>query len=178
MSNSQISRKNARSRQPIGWRALWPVWTICTLLLLYGVVVFVGDHWADLPHRSDTPVVVLAEGQDVHLDSRNLGTSQLHLFEAKASGQKVKFIVERSSDKVVHVAVASCSACYRNQNSHYAKNGTMMCGQCKEAMDFESRGRQTGTDRCALVELPHTEADGEVAVLARDVFALVAKIPQ
>ena len=44
MSNSQISRKNARSRQPIGWRALWPVWTICTLLLLYGVVVFVGDH--------------------------------------------------------------------------------------------------------------------------------------
>ena len=178
MSNSRISRKRARSSLNGGWRTLWPVWTLFTVLLLYGVGVFVGDHWAELPHKGDTPVISLAEDQDVHIDSHHLRSDQLHLFEAKASGQRAKFIIERTPDSVVHVALASCSACYRNRNSHYARKGTMICGQCKETMDFEAKGRQPRTDHCSLVEVSHTESDGGVAVLARDVLAQAAKIPQ
>jgi uncharacterized membrane protein len=151
---------------------------MCTLLLLFAAYVLVGEYRADLPQKSDTPVVALAEGQNVHIDSRKLGSGQQHLFEAKATGQDVKFIVERTPDQVVHVAVASCSSCYRNRKSHYARNGKLICGQCKEAMDFESKGRQARTDHCALVEVPHSESDGEVAVLVRDVVAQTAKLPQ
>jgi Membrane iron-sulfur containing protein FtrD-like len=107
-----------------------------------------------------------------------LRSPQLRLFETSASGQKVKFIVQRTPDQIVHVAVASCRACYRNRDSHYALNGEMICGQCKEAMDFESKVQKARTNHCALVEVPHTESGGDVAVLVRDVFAQAAMLPQ
>jgi uncharacterized membrane protein len=178
MSNHPITRKHPRSRHNGDWYVLWPVWAICTILLIFAVFVFVREYREDLPQKSDIAVVALGEGQNLHLDPRKLSSPQLHLFEASGAGQKVKFLVQRTPDQIVHVAVASCKACYRNRDSHYARNGEMFCGKCKEAMIFESKGRPASTDHCALVEVPHAESDGDVAILVRDVFAQVAKLPQ
>jgi hypothetical protein len=87
---------------------------------------------------------------------------QLHLFEARASGQKVKFIVERTQDKTAHVALASCRICYRSRDRHYAKNGQMMWGECNGPMAFESKDRKTGTNSCTLAEIPHKETDRDI----------------
>ena len=81
-------------------------------------------------------------------------------YEASASGQKVKFVVQRAQDKVVHVALASCSACYRSKNPHYALNGKMMCGKCKDAMDFALKGQKADVNHCTnnLFNLPDTHS--------------------
>ena len=62
-------------------------------LLLFAVFIFVREYRADLPQKSDIAVVALGDGQNLHLDPRNLSSPQLHLFEAGASGKKVKFMV-------------------------------------------------------------------------------------
>ena len=178
MSNHPITRKHPKSSHNGDWNVLWPVWALCTILLAFGIFVIVRQYREDLPQKSDIPVVALGEGQNLHLDPRSLSSPQLHLFEASASGQKVKFIVQRTPDQIVHVAVASCRACYKNRNSHYAKNGEMICGKCEEAMDFESKERQARTNHCALVGIPHSESDHDVAVLVRDVLAEAAKLSQ
>jgi uncharacterized membrane protein len=146
--------------------------------VLFAVFVFVREYREDLPQKSDVSVVALAEGQNLHLDQRNLSSPQLHLFEASTSGQKVKFLVQRTPDQIVHVAVASCRACYKNRSSHYAKNGEMICGKCEHSMNFESKGQQANTNHCALVEIPHSESDHDVAVLVRDVLAEAARLSQ
>src|ERR1035438_2067687 len=166
MSNHPITHKHPKSSHKGDWKVLWPVWALCTILLAYGIFVIVRQYREDLPQKSDIPVVALGEGQNLHLDPRNLSSSQLHLFEASASGQKVKFIVHRTPDQIVHVAVASCRACYKSQSLHYARNGVMVCGKCEHSMNFESKGRQANTNHCALVEIPHTESDRDVAVLS------------
>lgn len=124
------------------------------------------------------PVMALGEGQDLHLDPSKLSTQQLHLFEANVSGKKVRFIVQRTSDKIVHVALASCKACYHNHNSYYAKNGQMICGECKGAIVFESKGQKADPNHCALAEISHLETDRELTVSSRVVLAEAAKLPQ
>lgn len=132
----------------------------------------------ELPKKSDIPVVVVSEGHDLHLESSKLRSGELHLFEVSTSGEKVRVAVERSGGGTTHVALASCRACYKNRDHHYAEKGKMMCGKCSTPMKFESNGQKADTNSCALVELPHTEKDGNIAVLARDVLALVHRLPQ
>jgi len=178
MSNHGINRKHPRPSRHGDWHLLWPVWAICTILLLFGAFVIVREYREDSPQKSDIPAIALFEGQNLHLDQNKLRSTQLHLFEVNAAGKAVKFIVQRTPDQIVHVALASCKACYRNRDAHYARNGEMICGQCKESMDFESKGRQPRANHCALVEVPHEESNGDVAVLARDVLAQAAKQPK
>jgi uncharacterized membrane protein len=178
MSNHRISRKHPKPGHRGDWHVFWPVLALCTVLLLFGAFVIVWQYREDSPKKSDIPVIALSEGQNLHLDQSKLRSSQLHLFEASASGQRVKFIVQRTPDQIVHVALASCKACYRNRDTHYARNGDMICGKCREAMEFEAKGRPVSTTHCALVDVPHTESDSEVAVLVRDVLAQAAKLPQ
>src|ERR1035441_10432631 len=178
MSNHQVGRNHERSSRGSKWYVLWPVWALCAIVLLFGVFVTVREYQEDLPQKSDIPVVALAEGENLHLDSNTLVSRRLHLFEASGSGQKVRFLVQRTPDHSVRVAVASCMACYRNRDSHYAKNGEMICGKCKEAMTFESNGERVTTNHCALVEIPHAETGRELTVLVRDVLAEAAKLSQ
>jgi uncharacterized membrane protein len=136
----------------------------------------VSRYRSERPQKSDIPVIAL--GRDLHLDPRELSTQQLHLFKVSVSGKKAEFIVRRTPDEVIHVALASCKACYRNHNSHYAKNGEMICGECKGAMFFESKGQKGDPNHCALAELPHSETDRELIVSSRVVLAETAKLPQ
>jgi uncharacterized membrane protein len=135
-------------------------------------------YWVERPPKNDITIVALGEGQDLHLDPIKLSSKQLHLFEASASGQKVKFIVQRTPDKIVHVALASCKACYRKRDSHYARNGEMICGECKGAMIFESKGQKVDMNHCALAEIPHSETDRDMTVSVRDVLAQAATLAQ
>jgi len=178
MSNHRISLNRRKPSLRADWHVLWPVWAICSILLLFAVFVMVWEYRSDLPQKSDIPVVALGEGRDLHLDASKLSSSQLHLFEVRASGQKVKFIVERTQDNVVHAALASCKTCYRSRDRHYAAQRKMMCGECNMPMNFVSQGKQTSTNSCALVEIPHTETGRDITVLARDVLAQAAKQPQ
>jgi hypothetical protein len=102
----------------------------------------------------------------------------MHLFEVSASGQKVLFLVQQTEGKGVHVALASCRACYHNRDSHYARKGQMMCGKCKEPMAFESGSQQATRNGCALPEIHHTETDRKVTVLTNDVLAQAATAVQ
>lgn len=178
MSHHRIKRVQSVSNSRGAWYVLWPVWAICTFFLLLGVLVVVQEYRAELPKKNDTPVIAVSEDQDLHLDTSKLNSRELHLFEVSSSGKKVKIAVQRTEDKSVHVALASCRACYRNRDHHYAKQGQMMCGKCNGPMKFESKDQTADTNSCALVELPHTEKDGNIAVLARDVLAEVQKLPQ
>ncbi len=176
MSHHRIKRVQSVSSSRGAWYVLWPVWAICTFFLLLGVFFVVQEYRAGLPKKSDVHVIAMSEGQDLNLDSSKLNSRDLHLFEVSSSGEKVKIAVQRTDDRTVRVALASCRACYRNRDHHYAKQGQMMCGKCDGPMKFESKDQKAGTNSCALVEIPHTEKDGNIAVSAREVLAQAQKL--
>lgn len=178
MSNQRIRIHRSAFANKSDWYVTWPIWVPCAILLLFGVFVVARVYWVERPPKNDTPMVALAEGQDLHLDPSKLSPRQLHIFEARALGQKVKFLVQCTPDKIVHVALASCKACYRKRDSHYARNGQMFCGECKGAMIFESKGQKVDTNHCALAEIPHSETDRDMTVSVRDVFAKAATLAQ
>lgn len=178
MRKHWIQAKHPAKPHRSDWHALWPVWALCAVLLLFVGIGIFRVYRAGLPQKSDIPVLALGDSRILHLDPGKLGLSQLHLFEASASGQKVKFIVERTQEKTVHVALASCRACYHSQNPPYARKGEMVCGQCRQAMGFETKDQNVGPTSCVLSEIPHTETERDVGVLARDVVAQAAKLPK
>lgn len=178
MSNHRIKRSQSVSNSRGALYVLWPVWAICAFLLLLCVVVVVREYRADLPKKSDIHVIAVSEGQDLHLGSNKLDSRDLHLFEVSSSGEKVKIAVQRTDDRTVHVALASCRACYRNRDHHYAKQGQMMCGKCSMTMKFESKNQKADTNSCALVEVPHTEKEGDITVSTGDVLAQAQRLPQ
>ena len=171
MSNHRIKVSHLKMHERRGWYMFWPLCLITAFLLLPISFNLVGEYLANRPRRSDVASVELGSGQNLHLDKSKLQNGQIHLFEASASGKKLLFLVQQTQDKVVHVALASCKACYHNRDSHYAKKGQMMCGKCKEPMTFESGSRQPNKNGCALLEIHHTETDREVTVLTNDVLA-------
>lgn len=177
MSNHRIRRVHPRSSLRGGRYVLWPVWAVGSITLLFGVFLLVREYRAKLPKKSDIPVVALGEGQDLHLDASKSSLRQLHLFEVSAMGKKAKVVVQQTDDKTVHVALASCRACYRNRDRHYAKQEQMICGKCNMPMNFESKDRKASTNSCTLVEIPHMESNGNISVLTRDVLAQAANKP-
>ena len=177
MSNRRIKRVQSVLSSRGAWHVLWPVWTICGVLLSFGVFVVVRQYLMELPKKSDIPVVAVSDARNLHMETSKLSSGQLHLFEISTSGEKVTLAVQRAGDGTVHVALASCRACYRNRDHHYAEKGKMMCGKCGGPMNFESKHEKPDTNSCALVEIPHRETNGDVAVLTRDVIAQVGKLP-
>ena len=178
MSHHRIKRVQPVSNSRGAWYVPWPVWAICMFLLLVGVVAVVQEYRAELPKRGDINVIAVSAGKDLRLDASKLNSRDLHLFEVSSSGKKVKIVVQRTDDKTVHVALASCRACFRNRDHHYAKQGQMICGKCNGPMKFESKNRMADTNSCALVEIPHTETNGDLAVVTRDVIAQTERLPQ
>jgi hypothetical protein len=174
MSNHRIKVNHPRMHERRDWYMFWPLCVITAFLLLPISFNLVGEHLANRPQRSDVQSVALGPGQDLHLDKSRLQNGQIHLFEASTSGQKLLFLVQQTQNRVVHVALASCKACYHNRDSHYAEKGQMMCGKCKERMTFEPATQQATKTSCALPEIRHKETDHEVTVLTSDVLAQTA----
>ncbi len=174
MSNHRIKVNHPRMHERRDWYMFWPLCLITAVLLVPVSFNLVSEYLANRPKHSDIAPVFLGDGQDLHLAKSNLQTGQMHLFETSASGQKLLFLVQQTQDKVMHVALASCKACYHNRDSHYARKSQMMCGKCKEPMTFESASQQATRTSCALPEIHHKETDHEVTVLTSDVLAQAA----
>src|ERR1017187_1305670 len=171
MNSHGISVRHPKTHERGNWHLFWPVCAIAALLLLRVAYGIVTEYRASLSQKSDTPTVPLGDGRDLHLDKSKLQKGQLHMFEASALGQKVVFLIQQTHDNTIHVALASCKACYHNRDSHYARKGEMICGKCKGPMTFESNRQPDSTNSCALPEIPHRETGREVTVLPRDVLA-------
>jgi len=120
------------------WYSFWPLWLLFGGPVILLAVVMIQEYRAEGPQKSDTPAVVLAAGQDLHLDPAKLRPMELHLFEANASGQKLGFIVRRTQDNTVHVSLATCRVCLRSKNPHYVRKNEMMCGECNMPMRSET----------------------------------------
>lgn len=176
MSHSRINQKPSKTYRRADWYTFWPVWVLCAVLISFCAIGFVKVYLAERPQKSDVTVVSVGAGQDLHLDMGELSPGKLHLYEVSSPRQTVKFVVQQTQDKTVHVALATCKVCYRSKNPHYVRNGKMICGKCKEAMDYESKGQKNSVNGCILPEIPHTEENGQQTVLAQDVFDQASKL--
>ena len=170
MSNRRILTKRSGQRSSRIWRVLWPVWLIVAAISsVYGYIVL-RDYLDNRPHQSDVQVKTLERNENLHLDREALTAGRLHLFEANLDGKRVKFVVQRTDERTVHVALASCRNCYKSRDSHYAKKGLMICSRCRHAMAFEDKGAIK--DGCAMPEIPQTEEGEKVFVSSRDVIRI------
>lgn len=170
MGHSRIKPKPSKAPRRYGWRETWPVWALGGFFFLIIAVCLIQAYRVYGPQKSDVLVVALKPSQDLHLDAETLKPMQLHLFEANASGKKVRFIVERTQDNVIHVSLASCRVCYRSRDRHYVQKGEMICGECNGPMQFEGKNQKTPANTCALAEIPHKEIGRDLVVSVRDVI--------
>ena len=175
MGHTRTKPKHAATQQH-HWYSYWPLWLLFGGPAVLVTVIVIQEYRAEGPQKSDTPAVVLAAGQDLHLDPTKLKRSELHLFETNVSGQKVKFVVRRTQDNAVHVSLATCRACLRSKNPHYVRKNEMMCGECNMPMRSEKEKDVPADSRCTLPEIPHKETAGDITVLIRDVLAQAAKV--
>jgi hypothetical protein len=125
----------------------------------------------DLPERSDVYVKALGPDQDLRVEISSLNSDELHIFQAAVAGRKVSFVVKRTHDNIVHVAVATCRSCSRSAKLAYARKGEYYCGECKRTKRFESRSGGDASENCAMPEIPHSESNGILTVRASDVKA-------
>ena len=176
MSRSRINLKRSKTYHRADWYTFWPVWALCAVLISFCIIGFVEVYLAERPQKSDVPVVSVGAGQDLHLGMGDLSSGKLHLYEVRSPGRRVKFVVQQTTDKTVHVALATCKACYRSENSHYVLDGKMMCSKCRHAMDFALSGEENYANQCKLSEISHTEENRQVTILERDVFDQASKL--
>lgn len=170
MSHHRIKPKSDISLRK-NWRVFWPVLAVLAVPLLITVLVMVATFWAGHPQK-------LAANRDLQLDVVKLRVNQLHLFETSVSGEKVRFVVERTPDNTVHVAVAACKFCYRERRSNRVQDGVVLCARCNGSMNFESTKAGGHANSCDLSEIPHQETTRTITVLARDIAQTVTKLAQ
>jgi uncharacterized membrane protein len=125
----------------------------------------------DLSQRDDVPETELAAGQDLRIALDHLVAGRLYLFSyPDDQGRRIRFVVQRTSEGTVHTNMASCQACYRSAHPHYAHNGQMICGMCKQPMHSpDEEGLTLEQKQCPLVSLQHSMRDNEVVVSAQSV---------
>jgi uncharacterized membrane protein len=178
MSHSRTNSNRSKTNHCVRWNTFWPVWAVCAALISFCISGYVEVYFAERPQKSDIPVVSIGPGQDLRLDMGELSPGKLHLYEVSYKARRVQLVVQRTQDNAVHVALATCRACYRSKNPHYVRNGVMMCGKCETAMYYGSKLQRKGVNGCVLPEIPHTEGNGKVTILARDVFDQASQLLQ
>jgi hypothetical protein len=143
------------------------------MAFLIGVFGFnlLTEYIDDLPKRSDVNAKALGPDKDLQLETSSLTAGELHLFEAAVAGQTFSFVVQRTNDSIIHVAVATCRSCSRSGKPNYARKGDYYCGECKRAMRFEPHGEGDMHENCVMLGIPHSESNGILTVRARDVKA-------
>lgn len=171
MSHHRIKPKSDGISLRKDWRVFWPVLAVLAVPLLITVLVMVATFWAGHPQK-------LAANRDLQLDVVKLRVNQLHLFETSVSGENVRFVVERTPDNTVHVAVAACKFCYRERRSNRVQDGTVLCARCNGSMNFESTKAGGHANSCDLSEIPQRQTPQTLTVLARDIAQTVTKLAQ
>lgn len=170
MNHNQTSVHRSKKKIQIGWHELWPVWTIGAFLLLITVAYLVHVYRIYGPQRSDVQAVSLRPDDYLRVTLAKLVPMQLHLYAVKASDSTVRFIVERTQDRIVHVALAVCSNCIQSGKPNYTRKGRMICGRCNGPMPFTPKSKTAIANTCYMPEIPHKEVDGELVVIMHDVL--------
>jgi hypothetical protein len=147
------------------------VLAVLAVPLLLTALVIVRVYWSEHPRK-------LAADQDLHLSVAKLQMNRPHLFETTVSGKIVRFVVERTQGQNVHVAVAACRFCYRERRSNQVQDGVVMCGRCRNPMDFEPSMATGHANSCNLVEIPHRQTQQTLTVMAREIAQTVTKLAQ
>ncbi len=160
-----------RDKAGLRARQMWPLWLLCGVsvaVILVGLAFVVRE---DLSQKDDVSETELPAGQDLRIALDHLVAERLYLFSYPCDlGRRVRFVVQRTSDGTVHTNMASCQACYRSAHPHYAHNGQMICGMCKQPMRRpDEEGLTLEQKQCPLVSLPHSMHDNEVVVSAQSV---------
>jgi len=171
MSHYRIKPKPANYSLRRDWRLLWPVLVIFAIPLFLTALVMVKTLWTDHPQK-------LVAGEDLHLETDKLSPHRLHLFETEVSGHSVRFVVERTQSQNVQVAVAACRFCYRERGLSRVQDGAVICGRCRNPMDFSPLKATGLANSCNLVEIPHRQTQQTLTVTARDIAQTVAKLVQ
>jgi uncharacterized membrane protein len=168
MSRHRIKSKPAGYSFRKNLQVFWPVMAILAVPLFLMAVVMVKTLWSEHPQT-------LAGGRDIRLDIATLRPNQLHLFETSVSGEKVRFVVERTEDNTIHVALAACAFCYRDRRSNRVQDGAVFCDRCRSTMGFASAKPGGHAKSCDLVEIPHQQTAQTLTVLARDIAQMAAR---
>lgn len=171
MSHHRIKPKSASISLRKDWRVFWPVLAVLAVPLFLTALVIVKTSWPVRPQK-------LAAGQDLRLNISKLRRNQLLLFETSISGERVRFVVERTRDNTVHVAVAACKFCYRERRSNRVQDGVVLCARCNGSMNFESTKARGHANSCNLSEIPHQQTPQTLTVLARDITQTATKLAQ
>ena len=171
MSHQRIKSKPGCISLRKDWRVFWPILAILAVPVLLTVMAIVATFWVGHLQK-------LAANRDLQLDVAKLRANKLHLFETSVSGEKVHFVVERTEDNTVHVALAACRFCYRERHSNRVQDGVVLCARCNDSMNFESIKARGRANSCDLSEIPHRQTSQTLAVLARDIAQTVTKQTQ
>lgn len=170
MSQTRIKAKRSNSQGRCGWRVVWPLWAFGVMLFLITALCLFQAYRLYGPHKDDVRTVYLKPEGELRLPLAQLHPMQLHLYSVKNGRQDVRFLVERTRDQIVHVTLATCSACARQRKLNYARAGKMICERCNGAMPFAPKGQKVTKHTCFLVEIPHKEVRGELIVSIHDVI--------
>jgi hypothetical protein len=153
----------------ITWRQTWPIWLTFGVLFgfgVFGVLVLIPG--------TQSPIKVLAQGEDVRLASGDLQRGEPRVFEMSlVSAGKVKFFIERGADDNITVAFASCRKCYRS--GHYRQGSQIFCARCSAPMERLSRGQTPASSvDCTQIPIPFEISGDSVLIRASavpDAFA-------
>lgn len=171
MSHHQIKRRSGNYSLRENWRIFWPVLAVFAVPLLLTAFVIVKTSWPYHAHK-------VPAGQNLRLIAAKLHPNQLHLFETSISGQKVRFVVERTQDNTIHVALAACRFCYRERHSNQVRDGAVFCDRCRGSMDFAAAKTVERANSCDLVEVQHQQSGRNVTIQARDITQIIAELAQ
>jgi hypothetical protein len=115
----------------LGWRELWPVW------LTFGSLFAIGPLGLRILLPSALKPATLITDRDLILDLKFLDLSKSSRFSYPLdSASRTEFLIERSADRNITVAFASCRRRYRS--GHYRRRTHVLCGGCNQPVE---RGR-------------------------------------
>jgi uncharacterized membrane protein len=171
MSHHRIKSKSGGYSLRKDWRIFWPVIAVLALPLILSALVMVKTSWTTSPQR-------VTADRDLHLDFAKLHPDRLHFFDTSVSSQRVRFVIERTQDNVIHVAVAACKFCYRERRSNRVQDGAVMCGRCKGPMNFASTKTEGRANSCDLSEIPHQQTQQSLIVSVHDITQTISRLAQ
>ena len=151
---------------------MWPLWTICGVLIVFMLVEFGFAVREELSKKDDIAEAAVPAGQDLRMVLDHLVARRLYLFSYPGDqGRRIRFVVRRTSDGAIHTDMASCQACYRSEHPHYTHDGQIVCGRCSHPMQRQDeKGLTSEQKQCALIPLPHSIHDNEVVVSAQSIL--------
>jgi uncharacterized membrane protein len=94
------------------------------------------------------------------------GQAKLFCYGGDA-GEKIRFILARGNDGVVHTVFDACRQCYSYRKGYrLTRNGSLICRLCGNRYTVDHM--MAGKASCAPVALPHQQTGSTIRISAAD----------